>query len=174
LGINDSAAGTVALCPLCKQKFKVPAQQVGAKASAEDEFPVVEVVEDVEEEESKPAPRKPALAKQRPAEDDVALRDDDGEVTESDDEDRPKKSSKKKKNKRSDADDSSKVMMDRIRGAVAVVLGIAFVIIGVAKLMPQRVFDNLGEQIWIAPTAFGGICIAAGIYYLVKDLFRGE
>ena len=178
LGINDEAVGTIAVCPACKKKFRVPDAKAGAAAKTpasaaikappskppnasapEDEFPEVEVVEDAELN-STPVQKTPR--KRRPArdvEEEAARDEDDVEV---------EKPARKKKKRKKKQDNSMMVLRNRIVGAVGALGGAAFIVVGVTKALPQGVFDNLGEQIWIAPTAFGGLLVLVGLFYLVK------
>jgi ssDNA-binding Zn-finger/Zn-ribbon topoisomerase 1 len=164
LGIDDGAEGTIVGCPICKQKFRVPISEtprpgVTARSTpAAEEFPELEVVE---EGDATPGPD----LQEEVAELDVEVDADDGEKPE------PKKSTlKKKKKKKKKDEDGAMAMRNIIVGAVAVLGGIGLAAAGATRTIPQGAIDQLGEQIWIAPLAFGILLALVGVFYIIKGL----
>jgi hypothetical protein len=166
LGINDGAAGTVAQCPMCEQKFRVPvpggkaAGPPAAKSPAAgaaraparppvkrpvEEFPEVEVDEEAEQVRRPP----PARAGKRPApveeDEEVAeLDSEDAEEDQGEERPKPKKGSSKKKRKRGrdlDQEKAAMILRNRIVGSVGAVGGIALAVVGVAKWLPATMID---------------------------------
>jgi hypothetical protein len=197
LGINDTAAGTAALCPACKQKFRVPGVKAAgapganapaggpAKAPARapakpPDFPAVEVDEEAERAR-RPPPAARAGKRPLPAEEEEEVAEldyDDAETEMDEDEDRPrpKKLSPKKKKKRGrDKDSDAMVLRNRIVGSVGAVGGIVLTLIGVAKWLPDKLTDpersvlgSAAEYSWLAATIFGALMVMVGVFYIFK------
>ncbi len=185
LGIVDSAAGKVTTCPGCKQKFRAPgAQPVAPKAAAPkpppaEDFPEVEVVEDVAEvtpvRKAAAAPGKRLPPRKPDPDEDVAARDDGDE-----DEAPVRKAERGKKKKGKAAKKSANmVLRNRLMGAVGAAGGLFLIAFGI---MNQEILNvtaqakalnpSLESVPRIATIAFGAILVLVGGYYLVIDLLR--
>ena len=166
LGINESAAGTVALCPVCKKKFRVPA----AAASAAEGFPEVELVEEGDAIAS-PAPSKGPARKPRPPGDEaeVVLRDDEAadEAVDEEDEPRPKKGPRKGKKKRDEVS-ALMVLRYRIVGAVAALIGFGIMAYSLFIKDLKNFTDQFGDTGWYVAAGFGGLLGLVGLFYVVR------
>ena len=193
LGINDSGAGTAVLCPVCKQKFRVPAGKPAApggrnspaaaprpapKAPPAEEFPDVEVVEEEDRDEPRRPARAPLRKRRPPVEDqdeDVAEVERD-EVVDDDDEPRPKRRPGKRKKKRYRKDETDPMALrNRIVGGIGALGGIALTVIGVTKSLPEKLTDpkrsvlkDFAEYSWYIPTIFGALLFLVGLFYVIK------
>jgi hypothetical protein len=195
LGVNDGAAGTVAQCPMCEQKFRVPAVKPGgtpgsrtpaprpAQAPArppvkqEEDFPEVEI-----DEEAAPTPRRPTRPVKRPPrpedEEEVAELDSDDVEVDEEEEERPRRKPlprKKKKKRGRDKEEDAMVLRNRIVGSIGAVGGVALTVVGVAKWLPAKLLDpeqsvlgSAAPHMWWAPTIFGVIMVLVGVYYVFK------
>jgi hypothetical protein len=191
LGINDGAAGTVAQCPMCEQKFRVPvpggkaagpppAARSPARPAAKqplEEFPEVEVDEEAEQARRRPPARPGKRPPRRGEEEEIAELDDD-EAEEEEQRPKPKKGSGKKKKKRGrerDQEKAAMILRNRIVGSVGAVGGVALAVVGVAKWLPATIIDpnvsvlgKTAEYMWLAPTIFGALMVLVGVYYIFK------
>jgi hypothetical protein len=142
-----------------------------------EDFPEVEI-----DEEAAP-PRRPPPAvrsRKRPlrAEDDEEVAELDYDEPAEEEEDRPKPRrgpAKKKKKRGRDQEEDAMVLRNRIVGSVGAVGGVALVIIGVTKWLPEKLVDpersvlgSMAEYTWLAPTIFGALMVIVGVYYVFK------
>ena len=196
LGINASAAGTVASCPICKQKFRVPgAKAAGAppgKAPAPPRpaaakppssaktrptvFPEVEVDEEASVSRRQP-PAAQGRKRPRPPEDDEEVAELDYDENEEEDRPKPKKKpgSKKKKKRRGGDETDPMVLRNRITGSVGAVAGLALIAVGAMKYLPDSISDpsvsQLGEAAkytWLVTITFGALLVIVGVFYVFK------
>jgi hypothetical protein len=180
LGINESAAGTVALCPVCKKKFRVPGTKANPSSGAsgpragsppaEEDFPELEVVEEGDGVRSKPAPAKGTSRKPSPAdEEEVALRDEDEvEVGEHEDGPRPKKGPRKGKKKKADEASALMVMRYRIVGAVGALWGFGILAYGLLNEHIPKISDHFHEPGRYVVIGFGGLMGVVGLFYVFR------
>jgi hypothetical protein len=183
LGINDSAAGTVALCPLCKKKFRVPrsnpavppkAKSPASPPAAEvEEFPYVEVDDEGDGAAPKQAaPASPSRKRRLLAEEDVAQRDEpeDDDKAEPEDEPRTRKSARKGKKKKRDREKESAAMVlrNRIVGAVGALAGFGMLAYGLAVKEIPQISDRFGDPGRYVVIGFGGLMGVVGVYYVFR------
>jgi hypothetical protein len=135
-----------------------------------EDFPEVEVVEEVAED-PRPVPPRNASRPRPTDEDDVAEVDDAVEVDADEQPQRKKVSGKKTKRQKKQDADALMAIRNRIVGAIGLLGGVAICAIGATKSLPEPVFDRLGDQIWLAPSIFGALMAVVGAYYLISSFW---